>query len=446
MQNKVLAYCRAEGLILPGDTVVCAVSGGADSVVLLDILCALREPLQITVRAAHFNHNLRGAESGRDEAFVRALCQTREIPLTVGSGDVRARAETTGESIEEAARKLRYAFFESLCQTVATAHNADDNLETILLNLTRGTSLAGLCGIAPKRDAYIRPLLCLTRAQIEAYARERGLAYVEDSTNALDDCARNRLRHHVVPLLKAENPALSEAALRTGALLRADDAYLNAAAQQLLKQAALPHGISSRILREAPETLRTRAIRLLLQSIHAPKLSASHILAAERLVFSEDPSAQCSLPCRWTMRREYDALILEQAAPPATFSPVRLKPDGVTEVGALGLRVHCKRAKKITEIPKNSSTFAFQCDTIDEGGALWIRPRQTGDTLRLPGGTRTVKRLLIDRKIPAQMRGLVPVLADGAGVLAVYPLGVNLDRLAAAGERAIIITIEKEDM
>ena len=146
------------------------------------------------------------------------------------------------------------------------------------------------------------------------------------------------------------------------------------------------------------------------------------------------------------MRREYDALILEQDAPPATFSPVRLKPDGVTEVGALGLRVHCKRVKKITEIPKNSSTFAFQCDTIDEGGALWIRPRQTGDTLRLPGGTRTVKRLLIDRKIPAQMRGLVPVLADGAGVLAVYPLGVNLDRLAAAGERAIIITIEKEDM
>ena len=92
MQNKVLAYCRAEGLILPGDTVVCAVSGGADSVVLLDILCALRGPLGITVRAAHFNHNLRGAESGRDEAFVRALCQSREIPLTIGSGDVRARA------------------------------------------------------------------------------------------------------------------------------------------------------------------------------------------------------------------------------------------------------------------------------------------------------------------------------------------------------------------
>ena len=446
MQNKVFAYCRKERLISPGDTVVCAVSGGIDSMVLLDLLCTLRQALGITVRAAHFNHCLRGQESDRDEAFVRAVCQARGVALTAGSGDVAARAAETGESIEEAARKLRYAFFDTLGETVATAHNADDNLETVLLNLVRGTSLAGLCGIAPRRGRIIRPLLCLTRAEIERYALENGLAHVEDSTNAQDACVRNRLRHHVVPLLKAENPALSETALRACALVREDDRYLQAAAQALLDASGLPCGCSCRALREAPEALRTRALRLLLQRIRAPKLSASHILAAERLVFSSDPSAACSLPGGWTMRREYDALLLEQTAQNPTFPPVRLNPDGVTRVPEFGLRITCRRTKKIAESPHPGSTFAFNCDTIDKDGVLLLRPRQTGDALRLPGGTRTLKRLFIDRKIPAARRGLVPVLADGAGVLAVYPIGANLDRLAEANERAIIITIEKEDM
>ena len=446
MQNNLLSYCRAEDLIHPGDTVICAVSGGVDSVVLLDMLCAMREPLGLTVRAAHFNHQLRGAESDRDEAFVRALCDARGIMLTVGCGDVAGRAEKTGESIEEAARKLRYAFFETLGETVATAHNADDNLETMLLNLLRGTSLAGLCGIAPKRGRYIRPLLCLTRAQIESYARERGLAHVDDSTNMLDDCVRNRLRHFVVPLLKAENPAVSECSLRACALLREDDQYLQSAAQQLLTEAAQPRGYSCCVLRHAPEALRTRALRLLLQQIRAPKLSSSHILAVERLLYSDDPSASCSLPGGWTMRREYDVILLVRSDAPATFSPIRLHPDGVTAARALGLRISCKRIKKFEKIPNTCSTFAVSCDTIDTDITLLLRPRQSGDALRLPGGTRTVKRLLIDRKVPAHERGLVPVIADSAGVLAVYPFGVNLDRLAAAGERAIIITIEKEDM
>ncbi len=446
MQNRVFEYCRAQRLLSPGDTVICAVSGGVDSVVLLDMLCSLRDTLGICVRAAHFNHQLRGAEADRDEAFVRALCRARDIALSTGRGDVAARAAETGESVEEAARKLRYAFFDTLGGPVATAHNADDNLETVLLNLVRGTSLAGLCGIAPRRGRYIRPLLCLTRAQIAAYAHEHGLCYVEDSTNALDGCVRNRLRHHVVPLLKAENPALSELALRACALVREDEQYLASAAQAVLEQAKQPHGYSCRALRQSSAALRTRAIRLLLQTIRAPKLSSNHILAVEHLIFSADPSAACSLPGGWTARREYDALLLTRGAQPATFAPVRLDPDGVTEIPSLGLRVRCTRGKNFVKFPKNGSTFVLKCDTIDAGSPLVLRPRQTGDALRLPGGTRTVKRLLIDRKIPAVRRGLVPVIADDAGVLAVYPIAVNLDRIAMADERAIIITIEKEEM
>lgn len=445
MQSDVLAYCQKEGLIASGAVVFCAVSGGVDSVVLLDILDALQTRLGFSLRAAHFNHNLRGAESDRDEAFVRALCEKRKIPLTVSSADVRARAIETGESIEQAARSLRYAFFETLPGLVATAHNADDNAETILLNLVRGTSLAGLCGIAPQRGQIIRPLLCLTRSEIEDYAKRRALQFVEDSTNSTDFCLRNRLRHHVMPLLRAENPALSERLLTASSLLRDDEAYLQQQAQMLLAAAKRPRGVDCATLQNAPKALRTRALRLLLREIHAPKLSACHILAAERLILSSDPSAQCDLPGGFTLRREYGLAILEPSSKPQAFAPTPLVVDGETSVLALGLTVRCKRGKFFEENFKNPSTFAFRCDTIEEE-TLVLRPRQPKDCIRLSGGTRTVKRLLIDRKVPAASRSLVPVIADQNGVLLVYPYGCDQRRLAAANENAIIITIEKEDM
>lgn len=445
MQNNVLAYCKKEGLIAPGSTVFCAVSGGVDSVVLLDILLSLRERLGFSLQAAHFNHRLREDASDRDEAFVRALCQSRGVPLTVSSADVRARAEKTGESIEQAARALRYAFFETLRGTVATAHHADDNAETILLHLVRGTSLAGLCGIAPKRGQFIRPLLCATRAEIERYAKQRALAFVEDSTNAEDFCVRNRLRHHVMPLLREENPALSARLLTASRLLRDDEAYLQQQSQALLDAARRPRGFDCGVLQEAPRALRTRALRLLLQSIRAPKLSACHILAAEALVLSADPSASTDLPGGWILRREYGLAVLEKAAAPLTFAPTPLVLDRETFISALGLTVRCHFAKNFTKNLKSPSTFAFRCDTIDME-SLVLRPRRSGDKIRLDGGTRTIKRLLIDRKVPAASRPLVPIIADKFGVLAVYPYGCDLTRRAAANENAIIITIEKEDM
>ena len=192
MRNKILVWCREQALFPSGAHVVCAVSGGADSVAMLHALCALRAELGITVSAAHFNHRLRGAESDRDEAFVRTLCQTLGVSLSVSGADVAAHAARTGESVEEAARELRYAFFAQLDGLIATAHTADDNLETVLLNLTRGTSLRGLCGIPPKRERIVRPMLCLTRREIEAYLTENALAHVEDSTNAAPDARRNR--------------------------------------------------------------------------------------------------------------------------------------------------------------------------------------------------------------------------------------------------------------
>ena len=447
MREAVRTWCRAQGLIEPETHLVCAVSGGADSVAMLHCMCALREELRITVAAAHFNHHLRGAESDRDEAFVRTLCETLGVELTVSGGDVAARAARTGESIEEAARKLRYAFFEELDAPVATAHTADDNLETVLLNLVRGTSLRGLCGIPPRRGRIIRPMLCVTRSQIEQYLEENQLTYVEDSTNFEPDARRNRLRQSVIPLLREENPSLSRTVLRGSLLLRQDEAFLEAEAARVLETARRGGGWSCAALRAQPEALRTRALRSLLRDISAPKLSSAHIEAVDTLLFSKAPSASCTLPGCWMVAREYELLTLRRTErkPPA-WKPVRLCGEGAAELPELGLRVTWRTEKnpeKISEIQNSASTFVFGCDMMKKTRTLFVRPRETGDEMRLPGGRRTLKRLMIDRKIPAALRDRLPVIADESGVIGVYGIGVNLDRKPRAGEAAYILQIEE---
>lgn len=447
MTDKILSWMRGQCMTQPGDTVICAVSGGADSVCMLHVLLSLRNTLGITVEAAHFNHQLRSEESDRDEAFVRTLCAELGVVLHVDNGDVRARAAKTHESVEEAARALRYAFFSSLPGLIATAHTQDDNLETVLLNLTRGTGLAGLCGIPPRRERFIRPMLAVSRAEIEAYLAQNGLSHVTDSTNFLPDARRNRLRQSVIPLLKAENPSLCETAFRMCRFLEADEAQLSAQAEAALRQARLSDGIRCSSLTAYPAAVRTRAVKLLLGEIHAPKLSERHISAVDRLLFSECPSARASLPGGFTARREYDRLLLT-AGSPAAFEPVTLLAGESAVLQPLGLRVCCEWQENFSEIQNTLSTFAVKCDTIGSTTQILFRPRRAHDEMRVSGGRKTLKKLMIDRKIPLDRRGLLPVAADEHGILGVYGIGVNLDRAAAPGDRAVIIRIEeleKED-
>lgn len=444
MTDKVLAWMRAQRMTHPGDTVVCAVSGGADSVCMLHVLVSLRETLSVTIEAAHYNHHLRGAESDRDEAFVSELCKLLNVPLHRGGGDVRARMAQTHESAEEAARRLRYGFFDSLPGLVATAHTQDDNLETILLNLTRGTGLAGLCGIPPVRGRIVRPMLPVSRAEIERYLDAHGLRYVTDSTNLTPDMRRNRIRQTVVPLLRQENPAIGQTALRMSGLLREDEAFLQQLADEALRAAQTDGGVLIAPLRAQPAPIRTRAMRALLSAIHAPKLSQRHIAAVDALLFTSDPSASVSLPGGYTARREYDRLLLAPAGEPAAFSPAVLRIGGCVRLEAAGLCVRCVRAENSSQFQNSPSTFVVKYDTIEHHPELIVRPRQAHDAMRVRGGRKTLKKLLIEQKIPARERGLLPVVADGRGVLGVYTIGVDLDRAAAPGEPALVITIEKE--
>lgn len=233
LRTRDLTNCRIDA----------ALSGGADSVSLLHVLHCLREELSLDLYAIHIQHCLRGEESLRDEAFCRDLCEKLGIPLTVITCDVQGYAQKHRLSVETAARECRYAAFAEHCgDLVATAHTASDNLETILMRLVRGTGLKGLCGIPERRERFIRPLLHITRSQVEEYVRSQGLSCVNDSTNAQDAYRRNFLRHHAVPALLECNPCAEETCAAMAEDLRLEEDFLAMQAETAYTACLQPDG------------------------------------------------------------------------------------------------------------------------------------------------------------------------------------------------------------
>ena len=406
MLSKLLKQLRQYDMVSPGDRIICAVSGGADSIALLFGMYLLREKLGITLSAVHFNHRLRGEESDRDERFVRQFCDRYDIALEVGS----AQVVPGKKGLEAAAREARYHFFATLGGKIATAHTADDNAETILMHLVRGTGLKGLGGISPVNGNIIRPMLTVNRQEVMAFLEEYCLSFVEDSSNAGDDFLRNRLRHRVMPLLKEENPRFAQSVSQMAMELRKDAAALE-------MEGPMP---TVEELRTLPDALRSRIISRFLKENGIFEPERSHIYAVDALIFSEKPSARADLPGGVTVGRNYDRLVVLQNTD--TPESVTLQPGDRVELPQWGLRVSYVCAEQIVN---TKDVF-----TVDADGPVVLRTRQAGDNIRLNVGTCTLKKLFIDRKIPAHQRSTIPVLADDRGVLGVWGIGANVDRLA----------------
>lgn len=434
MQDKVLQFCQEQGLVT-GESVVCAVSGGADSMAMLCCLRQLQPVLGITVSAAHFNHKLRGADSEQDECFVRKFCMEQGIALTVGQGDVSAYAAQHKLSIESAARQLRYDFLQHCGGLVATAHTADDNAETVLLNLTRGAGIRGLSGIPPKRGQLIRPLLCVTREDVVAYLTDHQIPWREDQSNQHDDYRRNRLRHHVLPLLRQENPALSDSLTLRCRLLRAEDDYLEQAATQAIMALRRDGGYDCAAFSGLHEAMQRRVIRQLVAA------DARHTEEIRRMLRSDTPTGRQDLPDGRCVRRAYGVFRVESASVP-TWTPLPLPTPGLLTLPTLGLSIRTW----LTDTPRD---FSAEPDTLllNYGmiaGEIVLRPRQIGDMLALPGGRKSIKRLMIDRKIPASHRGCLPVLESGGQVLAVRQIGVSREYLPQPGSTLLVVQFEEQ--
>ena len=413
MLNKLLQGLRDK--VSSGDTVICAVSGGADSMALLWGMYLLKERLGITLQAAHFNHGLRGAESDADAAFVEQFCNDYNIPVFMGGQQVVAGAK----GLEAAARDARYKFFDTLDGKIATAHTADDNAETVLLHLIRGTGLKGLGGITPVRGNVIRPMLQITRKDVLEFLEEYSIQYVEDSSNAGDDFLRNRIRHNVMPLLLQENPRLTQDITAMTASLRQDEEYLSS---------LIPKSADVDVLCKLAPALQSRAISEFLVQSGVKEPSRANIQSVISLLYSQCPSASVNLPGGIVIERNYDKL--RTASMVDAPASVELQVPGVTRFGAYS--IHCKAGSM--EKPQ------YDRFVVAPTGKVIVRSRKPGDELRLMGGTKSVKRIFTDKKIPATDRKTIPVIVDELGVLAVGEVGANLERIVPDG---IEIFIEK---
>ncbi len=412
-------------------------SGGADSVALLHFLWKTEG---VEVAAAHYNHCLRGAESDSDEEFVKALCAAMGIECITGRGDVAAYAAESGKSTEDAARTLRYEFLRKAaaqlgCSRIATAHNADDNAETVLLNLTRGTGLKGLCGILPVRGEIIRPFLQNTREEIEEYLSQNGLEHIEDSSNALDDYSRNRIRHHVSPVLRQLNPSYASAIARMTESLRDDEEYISSAAEEFIGREAKGGSVGVDAVMALDSPVRMRVFRLM----HGGELSAVHCRAIENICLVRSVHACADVP-GMRVSREFDKLIFG-GKETQKVERRELSAGEKVWVSEAETEISCEYVPFCSEIHKSLNTFYLKSESIC--GSLSFASRSEGDKIRLEGRncTKSLKKLFSEARLELGERQKRLVFYDEAGVVAVEGFGVAERCSAKNGDNCIVIKL-----
>lgn len=469
LRRQVRATIARYELLSAGETVVVGVSGGADSLCLLHALRALAGELGLALHVGHLHHGLRGAEADADAAFVASLCQGWGLPCTVGQADVPALAQQGRLSIEEAARQARYRFLGDLARSlgasaVAVAHQADDQVETVLMHLLRGAGLAGLRGMSPlaRLDELrlgqadlppirlIRPLLEVTRQQVAAYCRAHGLTPRYDCSNLDTTYYRNRLRHELLPLLEGYNPAIRQVLRRTAEAVAADYALLRDVLDEAWARVVRCETDETIILDRAAFDDQPLALRrsLLREAIHRLRRSLRninwvHVEDAVRLAERGRAGDAATLPGGLAMTLGYDDLTVAAAgyAPPQDDVPrlvtsLAVPLEGVTPLsgGRWALRTRLLPRQALPE------GWSRQADPhlayLDAGrlvAPLTLRPRRPGDWL-LPlglGGRQKVGDLMTNCKIPRAQRDAVPLLTCGDEIA--WVVGYRLDARFAVG-------------
>lgn len=453
-----------------GDRILVALSGGVDSLSLLHALAAARDDLGIELGAVHVHHGMRGADADADVRFLEGVCDASKVPLWVEPRDVPALARERRISLEEAGREARYAAFDRIARAhgygkVATAHHAEDQAETVLLNLFRGAGIDGLAGIpsrrplspAPGAPELVRPLLQTRRSEIEAYCRERGLEPRDDATNHDLRYRRNRLRLEVLPRLEEFEPGLRERLIRLSCLARDETAVLEALAGDLLNRSAgspavrgagsVPWAppsterlsglrLERRVLTDAPVALARRALRLALRRLAGYEIDIDAALLERLLALCRESGPRAlDLPGGpWRARRRGGELVFEACgAVDPLPDPVPLAVPGATDAPSFGLRIEVARCPLPPDPRLPPDQAVMDAAAVSE--ALTLRAPRTGDRFVPLGGpgSRLLSDLFIDRKIPRARRRAWPVITDARGI--VWVIGLALaDRVRVRPE------------
>jgi len=469
--DAVGRFIDEQKLLPPEAVVVVGVSGGADSVGLLAVLRDLsRHPGRgYRLTAAHLDHGLR-AESHTDAAFVEELSRAWDIPCLIERRDVAGEAKRAGEGIEQAARQVRYAFLrdaaaEAGARYVAVGHHADDNVETILYRIVRGTHLRGLIGMPANRSLegsaamLVRPFLCFGRAEIESFCRRANLSWRIDSTNVDTGYRRNFIRHELLPMLRSRlNPRADEALLRLAAAAGDVEAFVSGLAEALLDRAICESGggrivIDRGVLAAEPLVVQACALRLALERMSVPlrAIGAGQFAALRGLLGSDGPNA-VTLSGGYVARREHGEVVIELPGPgpQADAAVVTLECPGRTALGdgwAVVCRIEPFQQKAFEEHCRNRSAGVEMLDADRICGALECRARRRGDAFVPLGapGTQTVGDFLRNLKLPQRRREEVRCICDDLGIVYLVPLRID-DRLkvTSATRRVLRVRLERD--
>ena len=461
MLNKVLAFCEEHGLLAHGSSIVVAVSGGADSMALLDLLLHLQERLALSVHVAHFEHGIRGEASREDAHYVAAFCRAKGVACSVEAADVPQYAKERRMSLETAARELRYAFLRRVkahvgAQAIAVAHHADDQAETVLQHILRGAGLHGLVGMRSRTGDVVRPLLACRKEELVAYCAAHGIEVRHDATNDAADARRNYLRLEILPRLAAHVNASAGAALvRLAEAARADDVLLDEMAHAAFSRVVCSEGqaagathekcltLSRTAFRAEPLALQRRIVRLAARAF----VDESHdwgwrqVEQVRRMMVEGRGGLSWDLPGRVRFFLDgkrgvflVDALrtahkdggaggrsastrrTADGMAESALLSGVPLRAHGVTHLPALGVSL-------IVDFPRERARTDGRTEVYMPSrvlAAAVVRTRRAGDRVRLPCGTKKLKDFFIDEHVPRTARDHVPlVVCEGEVVWAV---------------------------
>jgi tRNA(Ile)-lysidine synthase len=443
-------------LLQPGEGVVVAVSGGADSIVLLHCLLRLCEPWSLKLCVAHFDHHLR-EDSRQDALFVERVATSWGLPVTIGSWAREARHD---RSLQSEARRARYRFLEEVASRVgaskiALGHHRDDQAETVLLHLLRGSGLRGLRGMLPRSDGQlIRPLLGVGREEIEAYVKAHQLSFVEDPSNRDIRYRRNRIRWRLLPLLKREyNPSVARGLARMAALVAEDEAYLDELARESLKGLGGIEGDQIRLRLSALQALapaiRRRILERAIRSVTpGAYLTAAHLEAVDRLTAPGGPGA-ASLPRNTRAWRSHGFLYVGTRRPHWRSPPVReeLPVPGEVFIPGWGVRVEAAIQNVSRTDLRAAGPERAYVDWKQVLPPLEVRSWRAGDRFRPLGlkGSKKLQDFFVDARVPRERRERVPIVTDQKGIL--WVSGLRIDergRVGVATEQVLVLTLHSE--